>query len=515
MIDILRILLYNEYSKQTTAKEVTNMQYILSLDQGTTSSRAVLFDAQGAKVYAAQYEFPQIYPQPGWVEHDPEVIFETQLRAAKDCLAYAEQQGAEVAAIGITNQRETTTVWDKATGKPVYNAIVWQCRRTADTCAAMAAEGRTDFVREKTGLVLDAYFSATKLQWILRNVPGVMERAQRGELLFGTIDTWLIYKLTGGRTHVTDRTNSSRTMLYNIHTLQWDAEILDYLGIPACMLPDVCDCSGDLGMTNVAVLGAEIPVCGCAGDQQAALFGQCCFRPGDVKNTYGTGGFLLMNTGELCTESKNGLLTTIGCSIGGKVTYALEGSVFVSGAVIQWLRDGLQLIESAAETEAIAHSVPDTGGVYFVPAFVGLGTPYWDSEARGLLCGMTRGTGRAHIVRAALEAIAYQTADVIRAMEQDTAMLGTIKVDGGASQNGFLMQFQADLLGQRILRPDNVESTAAGAAFLAGLACGMWKDPAALEQLPQGFTEYRPAMDAAERDALLNGWHTAVKRCTL
>ncbi|MBR3630842.1 MAG: glycerol kinase GlpK [Oscillospiraceae bacterium] len=490
-------------------------RYILALDQGTTSSRAVLFDALGGKVHAAQYEFPQIYPQPGWVEHDPEVIFATQLRAARDCLAYAAAEGAEIAGIGITNQRETTVVWEKATGRPVCNAIVWQCRRTADLCAEMTEQGQADFFRRRTGLVLDPYFSATKLQWILRNVPGALERARRGELLFGTIDSWLIWKLTGGRSHVTDRTNASRTMLYNIHTLAWDAEILDALGIPACMLPEVCECSGLLGMTDEAVFGAVLPICGCAGDQQAALFGQRCFAPGDVKNTYGTGGFLLMNTGALCTESQNGLLTTIGCSIGGKVSYALEGSVFVSGAVIQWLRDGLQLIGSAAETEAIARSVPDTGGVYFVPAFVGLGSPYWDSAARGMLCGITRGTGRAHIVRAALEAIAFQTADVIRAMEQDTSLLGTIRADGGAAQNGFLMQFQADLLGESILRPDNIESTAAGAAFLAGLACGMWENPAALQQLPAAFTTFRPALDDAGREMLLKGWHDAVQRCRI
>ncbi len=489
------------------------MEYILALDQGTTSSRAVLFDANGSKVFAAQYEFPQSYPRSGWVEHDPAAILETQLTAAKECLRFAENSGGSVLAIGVTNQRETTLVWDKSTGEPVYPAIVWQCRRTSDFCAKLAADGMTDFLRERTGLLPDPYFSATKLHWILGHVPGARERAERGELLFGTVDTWLIWNLTGGRSHVTDRTNASRTMLFNIHTLTWDEEILRLLDIPASMLPQVLECADDFGTTDASVLGAEIPICGCAGDQQAALFGQCCFAPGDVKNTYGTGGFLLMNTGETCTLSRSGLLTTIGCSLGGKVSYALEGSVFVSGAVIGWLRDALGLIGTAAESEELARSVADTGGVYFVPAFVGLGTPYWDSEARGLLCGLTRGTRKAHIVRAALEAIAYQTADVLRAMEADTGMLGAVRVDGGASQNDFLMQFQADILGLDIIRPANVESTAQGAAFLAGLHCGLWESADTLRGLMQAHTRFTPAMTPDDREKLLSGWHQAIARC--
>ena len=488
------------------------MQYILALDQGTTSSRAVLFDDKGTAVFTRQYEFPQHFPQPGWVEQDARDILDTQLRAAKECLAYAKSKGDTVAAVGITNQRETTIVWDKATGEPVCNAIVWQCRRTADVCAEMEADGLFPLFQEKTGLRPDAYFSGTKLQWILLNIPGAMERAQRGELLFGTVDTWLIWNLTGGRTHATDYSNASRTLLFNIHTLQWDEELLKRLGIPASLLPEVRDSAGEFGFTSKEILGEELPVLSCIGDQQGALFGQRCFAAGDVKNTYGTGGFLLMNTGEKCAASKNGLLTTIAWGLDGNVTYALEGSVFVSGAVIKWLRDGLGIITTAEETEALAGSVPDTAGVYFVPAFVGLGTPYWDSEARGLLCGLTRGTERAHIVRAALEAIAYQTAEVIQAMEQDTAAIGSIRTDGGAARNGFLMQFQADILNRPLLRPESTESTALGAAYLAGLKCGMWKDTAAIEALPRIEETFTPAMDAARREKLLTGWQQAVRR---
>ena len=490
-------------------------KYILSLDQGTTSSRAVLFDRNGAKVFSAQYEFPQIFPKAGWVEHDPKDILDSQLRAVNDCTAYLTANGediSEIAAIGVTNQRETTMIWDKNTGEPVYNAIVWQCRRTAETCSRFAEQGLEKFFRSKTGLLIDPYFSATKIKWIFDNVEGVREKAQRGELLFGTVDTWLIWNLTGRKVHATDYTNASRTMLFNIHTLQWDKEILGLLGIPENILPDVRDSSGDFGITDKSLIGAEIPICGCAGDQQAALFGQCCFLKGDVKNTYGTGGFLLMNTGDECVESANGLLTTIAWGIGGKVTYALEGSVFVSGAVIKWLRDELCIISTAEETAAIAESVPDNGGVYFVPAFVGLGTPYWDSDARGVICGLTRGSGRAHIVRAALEAIAYQTADVIKAMEEDTSALGLIKVDGGASQNDFLMQFQADILGRSMIRPRNIESTAAGAAFLAGLHCGMWQTREDLNRISQKFREFIPAMTDDKRKELIGGWKKAVGR---
>ena len=493
-------------------------KYILSLDQGTTSSRAVLFDRNGAKIFSAQYEFPQIFPKAGWVEHDPKDILDSQLRAVNDCTAYLTANGediSEIAAIGVTNQRETTMIWDKNTGEPVYNAIVWQCRRTASTCTHFAEQGLEKFFRSKTGLLIDPYFSATKIKWIFDNVDGVRERAQRGELLFGTVDTWLIWNLTGRKVHATDYTNASRTMLFNIHTLEWDKEILGLLGIPESILPDVRDSSGDFGVTDKSLIGAEIPICGCAGDQQAALFGQCCFLKGDVKNTYGTGGFLLMNTGDECIESANGLLTTIAWGMGGKVTYALEGSVFVSGAVIKWLRDELCIIKTAEETAAIAESVPDNGGVYFVPAFVGLGTPYWDSDARGVICGLTRGSGRAHIVRAALEAIAYQTADVIKAMEEDTSALGLIKVDGGASQNDFLMQFQADILGRSMIRPRNIESTAAGAAFLAGLHCGMWQTREDLNRISQKFREFIPAMTDTKREELTEGWKKAVGRSVM
>lgn len=490
-------------------------KYIMALDQGTTSSRTVLFDKNGAKVYSAQYEYPQIFPRAGWVEHDPKDILESQLKSARDCVAYLESIGgsaADIAVIGVTNQRETTVVWDKSTGEPVYNAIVWQCRRTADTCTRFTEQGLDKFFLDKTGLLIDPYFSATKLKWILDNVDGVRDRALRGELLFGTVDTYLIWNLTGGKSHVTDLSNASRTMLFNIHSLTWDKEILGLMGIPESLLPRVADSSGELGICDKSIFGAEIPITGCAGDQQAALFGQCCFSEGDVKNTYGTGGFLLMNTGKKPVKSKCGLLTTIAWGIDGKVDYALEGSVFVSGAVVKWLRDELKIISTAEETEELALSVPDSGGVYFVPAFVGLGTPYWDSEARGIITGLTRGAGRAHIVRAALEAIAYQTADVIRAMEADTSSLGLIKVDGGASQNDFLMQFQADILSRSIIRPANIESTATGAAFLAGLGCGFFESREELGRLSQSFTEFTPAMTEERRESLVSGWKTAVRR---
>lgn len=491
-------------------------QYILSLDQGTTSSRAVLFDPQGKSVFAAQHEFSQSFPHAGWVEHDPEEIWSSELTAIQDCLRFLHDRGEgadAIASIGITNQRETTILWDRLTGEPVYPAIVWQCRRTAAFCQTLTPQA--DTIRQKTGLLPDPYFSATKIRWILENVPGIRERAERGEILFGTVDTWLIWKLTGGRVHATDVTNASRTMLYNIHEMCWDETLLSLLEIPTAMLPQVRDCSGDFGVTDAAVLGAAIPIGGCAGDQQAALLGQHCFAQGDVKNTYGTGGFLLMNTGETPVQSRHGLLTTVAWRIGGKVCYALEGSVFVSGAAIKWLRDGLGLIETAQETGALAQSIPDNGGVYLVPAFVGLGTPYWCSEARGTITGLTRGTGRAHIVRAALEAMAYQTADVLHAMEEDTAFLGEIRVDGGASQNDFLLQFQADILGRTIQRPANVEATALGAAYLAGLSCGMWESLDALAARSGETTAFLPQMEPAQRTRLLAGWQDAVRRTVL
>lgn len=487
-------------------------KYILSLDQGTTSSRAVLFDRTGNKVFAAQQEYPQIFPENGWVEHDPMDILNSQINSAKECIEKSGIDVSEIAAIGIANQRETVIMWEKSTGKPVCNAIVWQCRRTAETCSKLEEQGLKKFFRSKTGLLIDPYFSATKIKWILDNVQGVRERAERGEILFGTVDTWLIWNLTGGRIHATDYSNASRTMLFNIHTLEWDREILGLLGIPRSILPEVRSSSGDFGFTDSSFFGAEIPICGCAGDQQAALFGQCCYLTGDVKNTYGTGGFLLMNTGDKPIDSKNGLLTTIAWGIDGKVTYALEGSVFVSGAVVKWLRDELGIIKSAEETEEIARSVRDTGGVYFVPAFVGLGTPYWNSAARGAMFGLTRGTGRAHIVRAALEAIAYQTAEVIKAMEEDTSALNMIKVDGGASQNDFLMEFQADILGRSIIRPKNIESTATGAAFLAGLSCGLWKSRDELTGVSENFREFVPNMSEERRAELTADWKRAVER---
>ena len=437
-------------------------------------------------------------------------ILSSQLESAKEALEQAGISPEEISAIGIANQRETTVIWDKATGKPVYNAIVWQCRRTADICARLEDQGLSKFFKDKTGLLIDPYFSATKIKWILDNVSGVRERAEKGELLFGTVDCWLIWNLTGGRVHATDVSNACRTMLFNIHTMSWDKEILGLLDIPDKILPEVRDCSGDFGVTDKDIFGCEIPITGCAGDQQAALFGQCCLHEGDVKNTYGTGGFLLMNTGSRPVESKNGLLSTVAWSIGGRVTYALEGSVFVSGAVVKWLRDELQVVKSAEETEAAARSIDENGGVYFVPAFVGLGTPYWEPDARGTIVGLTRGTGRAHIIRAALESIAYQTADVLAAMEQDTGKLGRIKVDGGASQNDFLMEFQADILGRPLIRPSNIESTALGAAFLAGLGSGFWGSADELAALCVDFREFSPSMSRTRRRELLDGWKKAV-----
>ncbi len=453
------------------------MKYILALDQGTTSSRAILFDRSGQPLSIAQKEFRQYYPQPGWVEHDAAEIWQTQLETARAVLEKQGISAAEVAAIGITNQRETAVLWDKRSGRPVCPAIVWQCRRTAPYCDSLKEQGLENMFREKTGLPIDAYFSATKIRWVLQNVPEAAKLAESGNLLFGTVDTWLIWNLTGGQVHATDYSNASRTMLFNIHTLEWDAEVLELLGIPESILPEVRPSSGLFGHSLPALFGAAIPIAGAAGDQQAALFGQACFSPGAAKNTYGTGCFLLMNTGGEPVSSQNGLITTIAWGLDGRITYALEGSVFVAGAAIQWLRDGLGLISSAAETEGLCRSVADNCGVYLVPAFVGLGAPYWDPYARGVLTGLTRGANRAHIVRAAVESMAYQTCDVLRAMEQDAGIpLAELRADGGAAANAFLLQFQADITGVPVLRPSTLETTALGAAYLAGLAVGYWSD---------------------------------------
>ena len=487
-------------------------KYIIALDQGTTSSRCILFDREQNIVEMAQKEFTQHYPHPGWLEHDPMEIYSSQYGVLMEVLAKSGVDVREVAGIGITNQRETTIVWDKTTGRPVYNAIVWQCRRTAPLCEELKADRDfTAYVKDHTGLLVDAYFSATKIRWILDNVPGAREKAGAGELLFGTVDSWLIWKLTGGAVHVTDYTNASRTMLYNIRDLCWDKRICDRLGIPACMLPEVRNCSEIYGTMNIQ--GVEVPIAGIAGDQQAALFGQTCFEPGEAKNTYGTGCFLLMNTGSRLYQSKNGLLSTIAIGLDGRVQYALEGSVFVGGAVVQWLRDELHLITESADTEYFARKVRDNGGVYVVPAFTGLGAPYWDMYARGAIFGLTRGTGRNHIIRAALESIAYQTCDVLHAMEEDTGLpLRELRVDGGASANNFLMQFQADIVDRTIRRPMIRETTALGAAYLAGLATGVWRD---LDDIRSQWTLdrlYEPQMPAGQRETLLAGWHKAVGR---
>jgi len=486
---------------------------ILALDQGTTSSRAILFNQAGRSVGQLNQEFAQIYPHPGWVEHNPKDIWDTQIGVARRLIEQAGVSPTEIAAVGITNQRETTVVWDKETGEPVYNAIVWQCRRTAATCDDLKARGWAEKIRAKTGLVVDAYFSATKVKWILDNVPEVRGRAARGEVLFGTIDTWIIWKLTGGKVHVTDYSNASRTMLFNIHTLDWDDEILAELNIPRAMLPTVAPSSMVYGRTDPRFFGAEIPIAGDAGDQQAALFGQTCFSPGEAKNTYGTGCFMLMNTGEKAVASQSGLLTTIAWGLDGKVTYALEGSIFIAGAAIQWLRDELRLIATAAETEALALSIPDTAGVYLVPAFVGLGAPYWDPYARGTLVGLTRGAGRAHIVRAALEAMCYQTRDLLAAMQADSGIhLMALKVDGGAVGNDFLMQFQSDILDVSVDRPVVGETTALGAAYLAGLAVGFWQSADELKAKWQVNRRFNPAMDRVVRTQLYSGWLRAVER---
>lgn len=487
------------------------MKYIMALDQGTTSSRCIIFDHSGAMLASAQREFAQHYPKPGWVEHDAAEIWETTLEVARGAMAKAGLSAADIAAIGITNQRETTVVWDKETGAPVCPAIVWQCRRTAPMADALAASGWAEKIRQRTGLVPDAYFSGTKLRWILDKIPGARRGAEEGRLLFGTIDSWLIWNLTGGRAHVTDVTNASRTMLFDIRRLRWDPELLELFGIPEQMLPKVQPSSCIYGETEPALLGGKIPVAGAAGDQQSALFGQCCFEAGDVKNTYGTGCFLLMHTGSEPVFSKNGLITTIAASGPGRIRYALEGSVFTAGAAVQWLRDEMGLISDAAASEAAARSVTDTGGVYVVPAFTGLGAPYWNQYARGTITGITRGFTRAQLIRATLESIAYQTYDICRAMESDAGVeLTRLRVDGGASANDLLMQFQSDLLGAEVLRPACIETTALGAAYLAGLAVGYWKDTADIRQNRQTGRVFLPEMRDATRAKLLKGWNRAL-----
>lgn len=490
-------------------------KYIMALDQGTTSSRCILFNKRGNVCSMSQKEFNQIYPKPGWVEHNPMEIWSSQLAVATECMALLGVSAAQIEGIGITNQRETTILWDKNTGEPVYNAIVWQCRRTSDKIEALKRDGFDQVIRERTGLIPDAYFSASKIAWILEEVPGVRERAKRGELLFGTVDTWLIWNLTKGAVHVTDFTNASRTMLYDIHKLCWDQEILDYFGIPENLLPQVHPSSYVYGYTAPSVLGGPIPIAGAAGDQQAALFGQCCFDRGEVKNTYGTGCFMLMHTGEQAIASQSGLLTTMAAGSSEKPQYALEGSVFVAGAAIQWLRDGMRMIKTAPQSQEYAMQAADTAGVYIVPAFAGMGAPYWNQYARGTIVGITRACTKEHFIRAALESIAYQTADVLRAMEQDSGIsLKSLKVDGGASANDFLMQFQADILGIQVQRPSCVETTALGAAYLAGLAAGYWKDQKEIRENWQMGSVFDRAMSQEKREELLRGWRKAV-RCAL
>ena len=485
--------------------------YLLALDQGTTSSRAILFDQEQRIVAVAQKEFRQIYPRQSWVEHDAMEIWSSQYAVMMEVIAKADIAAGDIAAIGITNQRETTILWDRETGRPICNAIVWQCRRTSSIVDDLMARGYGDHIRRTTGLVPDAYFSATKIRWILDHVEGAQEKAERGEILFGTVDTWLLWKLTGGAVHVTDVTNASRTMLFDIRTLAWDETILRALNIPRSMLPQVRSSSEIYGYAQLQ--GCQVPVCGIAGDQQAALFGQTCFAPGEAKNTYGTGCFLLMNTGETLCESKNGLLSTIAVGLDGKVQYALEGSVFIGGAVIQWLRDEMRFFTESQDAEYYAGKVEDTGGVYLVPAFTGLGAPYWDMYARGCIVGLTRGTRREHIIRAAQESIAYQVADLVEAMEKDTGLsLAALKADGGASRDSFLMQFQADILHKKVCRPVVRETTALGAAYLAGLAAGVWKDREEIKKLWACDVCYAPQMEEERRRALLAGWHRAVGR---
>lgn len=487
-------------------------KYVMALDQGTTSSRCILFDEKGAIVNMAQREFTQIYPQPGWVEHNAMEIWSSQLAVALEAMALVNANYKQIESIGITNQRETTIVWNKNTGEPVYNAIVWQCKRTADYIEEVKKQGMTEKIRVKTGLIPDAYFSATKIKWILDNVEGARELANKGELLFGTVDTWLIWNLTKGRVHATDYTNASRTMLFNINTLEWDNELCEFFDIPMSMLPKVNKSSNIFGETDPYVLGGSIPIAGVAGDQQAALFGQCCFEAGEAKNTYGTGCFLLMNTGKKAIFSDNGLVTTIAASIGDKPEYALEGSVFVAGASVQWLRDGMRIVETARQTEEFATVVPDTAGVYVVPAFVGLGAPYWDQYARGTMVGITRGCKKEHFIRATLESIAYQTYDVLKVMEQDSGIkLKGLKVDGGASANNFMMKFQSDILELEVHRPKCIETTALGAAYLAGLATGFWKSTDEIKENWKLGRKFEPTMSEEESKRLLKGWHVAVK----
>jgi glycerol kinase len=489
------------------------MKYILALDQGTTSSRAIIFDQAGSMVTTAQKEFVQYYPQPGWVEHNPREIWQTQAVCASEAITKAGLRGADVAAIGITNQRETTILWDRRTGEPVYNAIVWQDRRTAPICDELKAKGLEDLFKRRTGLVLDAYFSGTKIKWMLDNVKGVRQRAEAGDLAFGTVDTWLVWNLTGGKRHVTDVSNASRTLIYNIATSQWDDELLAILDIPRAVLPEVCSSSDVYGETVQSLLFGGIPIGGIAGDQQAALFGQMCTQPGMVKNTYGTGCFMLMNTGDEPIFSRNNLLTTVAWRIGNKTAYALEGSVFIAGAVVQWLRDSLGIIKSSADVEALAAGVPDNGGVYFVPAFVGLGAPHWDPYARGTLIGLTRGAGAAHIARAALESIAYQSGDVLKAMTTDSGIaIKELRVDGGATANNLLMQFQADILGVPVIRPHIAETTALGAAYLAGLAVGYWESTEDIAGRLQVDKRFTPVLERAQVEALTHGWQRALAR---
>jgi glycerol kinase len=490
------------------------VKYIMALDQGTTSSRCILFNKFGEICSIEQEEFGQIYPKSGWVEHDPEEILDSQIRVARAAMNANDAAAKDIAAIGITNQRETTVVWNKNTGEPVYNAIVWQCRRTVDMIEKLKKDGFDQVIREKTGLIADAYFSATKIKWILDNVEGARKEAEKGNLLFGTIDTWLIWKITKGEVFVTDYTNASRTMMFNIRTLQWDQEILDRFGIPNTMLASVKPSSCIYGYTCKELFGGNIAIAGAVGDQQAALFGQCCFEPGEVKNTYGTGCFLLMNMGIKAVVSKNGLITTIAASVDENVEYALEGSVFAAGAAVQWLRDELKIIQTAAETEKLAEQVEDSAGVYIVPAFTGLGAPYWDQYARGTIVGLTRGANRSHIVRATLESLAYQVHDVIIAMEQDADVkIKGLKVDGGASANNFLMQFQADILNTQVLRPKCIETTALGAAYLAGLATGYWRDKKEIRENWAMNREFSCRMKQEQRTKLLKGWKKAVGRC--
>ena len=486
-------------------------KYIMALDSGTTSNRCILFDHSGRVCSVAQKEFTQIFPQPGWVEHDADEIFVSQLEVAQTALRNIGATAADIAAIGITNQRETTIVWNKNTGRPVHNAIVWQCRRTAPLCHQLRQEGWTESIRGKTGLVIDPYFSATKIAWILDHVPQARHQAERGELLFGTVETWIIWKLTGGRVHVTDYSNASRTMLFNINTLSWDEQILARLNIPASMLPQVMPSSYVYGMTDAAFLGAPIPICGAAGDQQAALFGQTCFAPGEAKCTYGTGAFVLMNTGEKPMFSQNGLVTTIAWGLNGKVCYALEGSIFVAGAAVQWLRDELRFLETASDAEYMAKKVPDTNGCYVVPAFTGLGAPYWDADARGTIVGLTRGVNKNHIIRATLDSITYQTNDVLVAMAVDAGIkLENLKVDGGASANNYLMQTQADISNAPVLRPKCVETTAMGAAYLAGLAAGYWKSQEEIRENWHVDRIFQPEMEEELRNRRLQDWERAV-----